>query len=204
MSYIRIQRFRRRNAWGSFCVTSSKDFEGQSFGSQELSIGFNDADDEEDTIFLCVGSAGYLQSVFGPLCFRRSGNGVCDDLEGCVQPFVMFTALLQSIDNWIPRLEFFQVLLLSSVRARVVFFLRMCWVVACLWLTVLLRNRRSHLCSEPRIWETIVIREDVLVTTASVRSGCCVTVLVDVEAFLGKSDRKGETTVCFAGNGSSR
>ena len=38
MSYVRIQRVGRGNASDYFCVTSSKDFAGQSFDSQEFSV----------------------------------------------------------------------------------------------------------------------------------------------------------------------
>ena len=42
--------------------------------------------------------------------------------------------------------------------------------------------------------------EDALVRTTTVRIGCPVTVLVGVQVFLGKPDRKGGMTVCWVGN----
>ena len=67
---------------------------------------------------------------------------------------------------------------------------------------MLLRFRRGQVSSARRIGERVVIREEAILRRASVTSGSCVTVLVEVEAVLNKPDQEEGTTLCYPGNGS--
>ena len=50
---------------------------------------FIDKDDVEDTIFLRMFGLPASCDRFEVICvFRKSGNGVCEGLDVCVQPFV--------------------------------------------------------------------------------------------------------------------
>ena len=76
--------------------------------------------------------------------------------------------------------------------------------MVCFWLTVLLCNRRGLFKSERGLGESVVVREDALIRTASISRECGETALVVVEVFMGEPDRKIGMTVCVVVSGSSR
>ena len=81
--------------------------------------------------------------------------------------------------------------------------LRLCWAVACLWLTVLLHIRHGQIWSERHLPEIVIIRQDALLRRTSVRSSCCLTILVGVELFMAIADWEGGMTVYCDRSGSS-
>ena len=161
-----------------------------------------EAVDVEDN-FLCVfGLPVTCDRFLDPSFWRMSKNG--EKWAGRLRAVVCDVDCVVSMDWTVDPASRF----LSSANSMFSSYwscqLRMCWAVACFWLTVLLRNRRWQLCSARRIGERVVICEDALLRRASVRSDHCVTVLVGIEVFLGKPDREGRLAVCCSGNGSSR
>ena len=109
----------RKNRYG----TNKKMHELVSMGTKKKAIRFvrepcfNDADEVEDMFFcwcVCVlGLPATCDRFLDPCFCRMSGYGVCDGLDACAQRFVMWTALFQWIDHWIPRFVSFQVLIHS-------------------------------------------------------------------------------------------
>ena len=84
---------------------------------------FNDADEVKNTFFfVCVFGLPATCDHVLELCVRLlSGNGVCNGLDGCVQPFLVQTAFFWWTDHSTQRLALFQVLFHSLVLAGVVF-----------------------------------------------------------------------------------
>ena len=140
-------------------------------------------------VCVCVWFAGYLRPVFGPLFLPNERRWSLRCIGRLRAPVCNADCVVSS-----PK-SFF-----SSCGSCL---LRMCWAVACLWLTVLLRNGRGQLSSARGIGENLVMLDAILRRT-SVGSGRCVTVLVGFEVLMGKTDREGGTTVCWSANGSTR
>ena len=130
-------------------------------------------------LYVCVWSAGYLRPVFGPLFLPKERKWSWK--ERCIWQLRAVICDIECIVllDWLQDPTSLVVLstnsFLSSCESCL---LRICWAMAWLWLTVLLRNRRGQICSARRIEEKVVIREDAFMKRASTRSGQYLTVLV--------------------------
>ena len=157
---------------------------------------FKQVGDVENIIF-SFGLLATCDQFLGPLCFPSDQNRNLRRLRRLHTALRAINCIV-SID-WPQESSFCVVSSTSSFFGSCTScFLRRCWAVAWLWLTVLLRNWRGLCWSKRRLGEGVVIREDALLTTTSVRSGCGENVLVGVEISMKELDGKKGMTVCVA------